>query len=213
MLLNASNNQPVADVKNGSDSLVASAFVSKQAADSLTYTKVPWMPTVVQGVVQDLKDGVSSLVLLLELPANIINTALLTIKITADGKFLEVFRPRGKILSDVGYVAKAMEHDNGATIPTRKVNLFVGVLEKALWDLRDKKKSGMIIDYAKIPLQEQVNVAKKMTTKLVGANDNTSAMLIVLQTLSSEEVVSDEEVHTDLFKVHSPLNSKKRASC
>jgi hypothetical protein len=59
----------------------------------------------------------------------------------------------------------------------------------------------MIIDYVKIPLQEQVNVAKKMTTKLVGAADNTSAMLTVLQTLSSEEVVSDEEVHTDLLKV------------
>jgi hypothetical protein len=116
-------------------------------------------------------------------------------------------------LSDVGYVAKAMEHDNGTTIPTRKVHLYVGVLEKALWDLRDKKKSGMIIDFAKIPLQEQVNVAKKMTTKLVGAADNTTAMLIVLQTLSSEEVVSDEEVHTDLLKVYSPLNSKKRASC
>jgi hypothetical protein len=50
-------------------------------------------------------------------------------------------------------------------------------------------------------------------TKLVGADDNTSAMLIVLQTLSSDEVVSDEEVHTDLLKVYSPLNSKKRASC
>jgi hypothetical protein len=86
--------------------LTASAFVSKQAADSLSATKVPWMPTGVQGVVQDLKDGVSSLVLLVELPANIINTALLTVKLLADGKILEVFRPRGKILSDVGYVVR-----------------------------------------------------------------------------------------------------------
>jgi hypothetical protein len=170
------------------------------------------MPTVIQGVVQDLDDGISSLVMLVELPANIVNKALLTVKVTPDGKFLEVFRPRGQIISDVGYAEKAMEHDGGKTIPATKIRLFVGILDKALSELSEKKRSGMIVDHAKIALLEPVNPDKKLIVKLIGAGDNTCAMLVIMQTKSSEEVVSDDDANDDRLTMYSPVNKKKRSS-
>jgi hypothetical protein len=144
--------------------------------------------------------------------ANIINKALLNAKLLANGKFLEVFRPRGQFLADIGYIAKAMEQDGSKTIPLGKIDLFVGVLEKAIRELRDKKKLGMIIDFAKIPLQEQVNLQKKMTIKLVGAGNNTCGMLVMMQMQSSEELVSEDDKDEDPLTVYLPVNKKKHTS-
>jgi hypothetical protein len=170
------------------------------------------MPTVIQGAVQDLDDGISSLVMLVKLPTNIVNKALLTIKVMPDGKFLEVFRPHSQIISDDGYAEMAMEHDGGKTIPVTKNRLFVGILDKALSELREKKRSGMIIDHAKIALLEPVNPDKKLIVKLIGAGDNTCAMLVILQTKSSEEVVSKDDVNEDRLTVYSRVNKKKHSS-
>lgn len=208
-----SNNQPVVEEKNEEKKAVsANLFISKQAAENANATKVPWMPTVIQGVVQDLDDGISSLVMLVELPANVVNKALLTVKVSADGKSLDVYRPRGQIISDVGYAEKAMEHDGGKTIAASKIRLFVGVLDKALRDLRENKTTGMIVDHAKITLLEPVNPNKKLIVKLIGAGDNTCGMLVVMQTQSSEEIVSDDDMDEDRLTVYSPVNKKKRSS-
>jgi hypothetical protein len=140
------------------------------------------MPMVIQGVVQDLDNGISSLVMLVELPANVVKKALLAIKVTAYGKTLDMYCPRGQIISNIGYAEKAMEHDGGKTIAASKIWLFVGVLDKALRDLRENKTTSMIVDHAEITLLEPVNPNKKLIVKLIGAGDNTCGMLLVMQT-------------------------------
>jgi hypothetical protein len=54
------------------------------------------MATVIQGMVQDLDDSILLLVVLVELPANIVNKALLTVKVMPDGHCMEVVRPAAK---------------------------------------------------------------------------------------------------------------------
>jgi hypothetical protein len=185
---------------------------TEKAAAAPIETKVPsplWVPTVVQGTARDPDNGRTYLVLMVELPCNINSKAMLHVKVTADGRFIEVLRPRGEIVSNMGYVEKVMLMDGGKHINPANVRLFVGALNKPLWDLRGMKKSGTIFDTAKISLLEPANPTKKPVIKLMQAGDGTCGILVVLQTQRCEEVMSDDDTDDGRLTV-SPIKKKKR---
>jgi hypothetical protein len=189
--------------------------MTEKATAASIETKVPpplWVPTVIQGTAQDPDNGRTYLVLMVELPCNINSTAMLHVKVTADGRFIEVLRPRGDIVSNMGYAEKVMMMDGGKHINPANVRLFVGALNKPLWDLRGMKKSGIIYDTAKISLLEPANPTKKPVIKLMQANgDGTCGILVILQTQRSEEVMSDDDTDDGrLVTVLSPIKKKKR---
>jgi hypothetical protein len=209
-----SKKQPEADVEIEEGTLTDQTMgrcLTQKAVENPSSSKVPWIPTVIQGVTLDPLDGVSYLVMMVEMPSHVDNKGLLNVKVTDDGRFLEVHRPRGQIVSDMGFAEKAMVHDGGKHIDPANIRSFVGVLNTALWEVRGRKNGGVIYDLAKITLLEAVQPSKKPIVKLIEAYDRTCGLLVILQTKSREKVMSDDE-SDDGKLVFSPAANKKRNS-
>jgi hypothetical protein len=186
--------------------------LTQKAIESPGSSKVAWLPTVIQGTALDPMSGVNYLVMMVELPAHVHSKSLLNVKVTECGRYLEVHRPRGQIISDMGFAEKAMIHDGGKHIDPANIRSFVGALNTALWEVRGRKNGGVIFDQAKITLSEPVQPSIKPILKLIEASDRTCGLLVILQTKSSEKVMSDDDSDDGKLTVFSPATKKKRNS-
>ena len=129
---------------------------------------------------------------LVSVEANITNKSYMNVKVSDDGKVMEVSRPRGQAVNDMAFVEMAMVDDNGKNIDAANVALYIGALNKSLIELRGKKRSVAPFDTATIQLLEPV-YNDKVVTKLYACPDRTFGLLVMLRCKSSIEYMSDDD--------------------
>jgi len=187
---------PEADARANSEAVVANRALEEEGKEKLRGMRItgePWIPTATQCTFKGL-DATRKLVVVMELPSNVVKKWMLEIELSMDGKLLTVIRPRPMCVTTTDSIVDVLE--TMERLDPKHIPFIQAGLQDAHERFRHKEKD-QIYDSVTVTLQETVDKKKHFLSKIFRCNDGSVGLICIFDIPKNEiyfEHESDDEL-------------------